>query len=175
MSTVESLTAATDRREGKYLIFRLGSEQFGLEVLRVREIIGVAEMTEVPQAPPHVRGVINLRGKIIPMLDLRRRFGLQDVELHARTCAVVVETPSDSGDLLVGLIVDGVSEVVFVPGDAVEDAPAVQGVEQRSWILGLAKLEGAVSILLHLEEVLEGAEAEDLNEVVAAVQRESEG
>src|SRR5205809_2712657 len=104
--------APVDARTGKYLTFQLVNEEFGIRVLRVREIMGVQEITAVPQTPGHVKGVINLRGKVIPVVDLRLKFGLPEIEYTQRTCIFVVQIQSDSGKLLIGVIVDAVSEVL---------------------------------------------------------------
>src|ERR1700694_2931165 len=99
-----------DRRAGKSLAFQLGNEEFAVQVLRVREIMGIQEITAVPHTPNYVKGVINLRGKVIPVVDLRLKFGLPELEYTPRTCIIVVQIESDAGKLMIGVIVDGVSE-----------------------------------------------------------------
>src|SRR5271154_5322227 len=99
-------------RAGKYLIFHLGVEEFGTEVLKVREIMGLQDITAIPQVPDHVKGVINLRGKVIPVIDLRLKFGMEPQEYTPRTCIVVVRTRQGDEDLMIGMIVDGVVEVL---------------------------------------------------------------
>src|ERR1700694_3291971 len=109
-SESSTAAAATDPRAGKYLTFLLGREQSSIQVLRVREIMGIQEITAVPQTPCYVKGVINLRGKVIPVVDLRLKFGLPELEYTPRTCIIVVQIESDAGKLMIGVIVDGVSE-----------------------------------------------------------------
>ncbi|MCA1905513.1 MAG: chemotaxis protein CheW [Desulfarculus sp.] len=140
---------------GKYLTFQLGEEQFGLEILKVREIIGVLDVTKVPQTAAFVRGVINLRGKVIPVMDLRLRFGLPWREDDERTCTIVVEVgEADGHRRLMGIVVDQVREVVSVRDDDVENTPSF-GVElDTAYILGMAKLEGGVKILLDIDRVV---------------------
>ena len=140
---------------GKYLTFQLGDEEFGLEILKVREIIGVLDMTKVPQTAGYVRGVINLRGKVIPVIDLRLRFGLDRREDDERTCTIVVEVGGGGGQrLLMGIVVDQVREVVSVRDQDVEPTPSF-GVElDTAYILGMAKLEGGVKILLDIDRVV---------------------
>src|ERR1700732_339715 len=96
--------AATDKRAGKYLVFQLGREEFAIRVLKVREIMGIQDITAVPHTPRHVKGVINLRGKVIPVIDLRLKFGLPEVEYTPRTCIIVVQIESDAGKLMIGVI-----------------------------------------------------------------------
>src|SRR5436305_8067425 len=108
----EPAATQVDARAGKYLTFQLVNEEFGIRVLKVREIMGVQEITAVPQTPSHVKGVINLRGKVIPVVDLRLKFGLPQAEYNQRTCIIVVQVQGDSGPILMGVVVDGVSEVL---------------------------------------------------------------
>src|SRR5579872_6341930 len=104
--------AQCDPRAGKYLTFQLGQEEFGIRVLKVREIMGIQEITAVPQTPAHVKGVINLRGKVVPVVDLRLKFGLAAAEYSQRTCIIVTQVQGESRPVLMGIIVDGVSEVL---------------------------------------------------------------
>src|SRR5579871_4984315 len=103
---------STDERSGKYLTFQLGQEEFGIRVLKVREIIGLQEITAVPQTPPHVKGVINLRGRIIPVIDLRLKFGMSATEYDRRTCIIVTQVQGEAAPIVIGVVVDGVSEVL---------------------------------------------------------------
>jgi len=139
---------------GKYLTFKLADEEYGMAILKVREIIGLMDITAVPRAPAHVRGVVNLRGKIVPVLDLRRKFGLPDVELRRENCIVtaLLEEAGKEG-LLVGLLVDSVSEVLMVQEAEVEPVPALNDV-QLPFVLGLAKGQGKVRILLDIDKVV---------------------
>jgi purine-binding chemotaxis protein CheW len=153
-------------RAGKHLIFHLGAEEFGVRVLQVREIMGIQDITAVPHTPGYVKGVINLRGKVIPVVDLRQKFGLPKVEYTARTCIIVVQVQAASGPMLMGVIVDGVAEVLNVAAGEIEDTPDFgQGVT-TPYLLGLAKIKGKVKILLDIEEVLVRQELEALQEVL---------
>ncbi len=131
METMTAIEQASlqkvDQRAGKYLTFGLGHEEFAIQVLRVREIMGVQEITAVPQMPGHVKGVINLRGKVIPVLDLRLKFGLPEIEYTQRTCIIVAQIQSDAGSLLIGVIVDAVSEVLTLQSGEIEDTPDFGG------------------------------------------------
>ncbi len=155
-----SVAVASAQRGGKYLVFHLGEEEFGVHVLKVREIIGLQEITAVPHAPVYVRGVINLRGKVVPVIDLRRKFQLPEVEYNHRTCIVVLQVQllkAVGGDsLLMGVIVDGVSEVLNVQDSEIEDKPSFGGGEDTPYILGMAKVKGKVKILLDIDEALAG-------------------
>src|SRR5512141_1913368 len=124
----EPATAAqVDARAGKYLTFQLGNEEFGVRVLKVREIMGLQEITAVPQTPDHVKGVINLRGKVIPVIDLRLKFGLVHAEYSQRTCIIVTQVQGESGKILMGVVVDGVSEVLNLTAAEIEDTPDFGG------------------------------------------------
>jgi purine-binding chemotaxis protein CheW len=136
---------------GKFLTFALGREEYGLPILKVREIIKVMDITQVPQVPPHVRGVINLRGKVIPVIDLRLKFGLPWCDYTERTCIIVVDVASVG---LLGIVVDAVSEVVNVTAADIEDAPSLGPSVASDYLLGLAKVKGTVKILLDLDRVL---------------------
>lgn len=140
-----------DTVAGKFLTFALGREEYGLRVLKVREIIKVMDITQVPQVPAHVRGVINLRGRVIPVIDLRLKFGLPWRDYTERTCIIVVEVMSAG---MLGVVVDSVSEVVNVTAADTEDASAVAGCVSAEYLLGLAKVKGTVKILLDLDRVL---------------------
>ncbi|MFI5178382.1 MAG: chemotaxis protein CheW [Vicinamibacterales bacterium] len=141
-----------DTIAGKFLTFALGPEEYGLPVLKVREIIKVMDITHVPQVPPHVRGVINLRGRVIPVIDLRLKFGLPEREYTERTCIIVVDVRSAG---LRGVVVDSVSEVVNITAADTEDASALGACVSTEYLLGLAKVKGTVKILLDLDRVLE--------------------
>ncbi|HEY8551711.1 MAG TPA: chemotaxis protein CheW [Vicinamibacterales bacterium] len=136
---------------GKYLTFQLGKEEYGLPVLKVREIIKLLEITPVPQAPPHVKGVINLRGKVIPVIDLRLKFQLPFQEYDARTAIIVVEVVGINGPLLMGIIVDTVSEVLNITADEIEGTPDFGEHVRTDYMRGVAKVKGTVKILLDLD------------------------
>jgi purine-binding chemotaxis protein CheW len=140
---------------GKYLTFKLGGEEYGLEILKVREIIGMLDVTYVPQTEPFVRGVINLRGKVIPVIALRSKFGLEHRDDDERTCTIVVEVPSPSGQRLsMGIVVDQVSEVVNVRGEDIEPTPSFGSHMDTEYILGMAKVDSGVKILLAIDRVV---------------------
>ena len=141
-------------RAGKYLTFALSQEEYGLPVLKVREIIKVMDITQVPQVPPHVLGVINLRGKVIPVIDLRRKFGFAATEYTERTCIIVVDVDLATVRVMMGIVVDSVSEVLNVSDSEMEETPDFGGRTTTDYILGLAKVKGAVKILLDLDRVL---------------------
>jgi purine-binding chemotaxis protein CheW len=144
-------------REGKYLTFSLGGEEYGIGILKVREIIGMISVTPVPQMPEFVRGVINLRGKVIPVIDLRLRFAMESIAYTERTCIIVVEIHGDTGSIPVGIVVDAVSEVLNVRCAEIEDTPKFGAKSDTDFILGMAKKEGGVKILLDIDKVLGGA------------------
>lgn len=150
--------------EGKYLTFVLDDEEYGLEILKVREIIGVQDITSVPQTPAFMKGVINLRGKVIPVLDLRIKFGLDEAEYTEATCIIVVEV----GDLLMGIVVDTVSEVLDIAGADIEPSPQFGGQVRTDFIRGMGKIRGEVKILLEIAAVLS---ADELGEMQGAGRR----
>ncbi len=150
--------SAVEQRAGKYLTFDLGREQFGIRVIKVREIMGIQEITEVPQTAPHVKGVINLRGKVIPVIDLRVKLGLEKAEYSSRTCIVVVQSASDSGSA-VGVVVDGVSEVLNLASSDIEDTPDFGGGVPTPYLLGVAKVKGHVKLLLDIDQLLGGRDS----------------
>ncbi len=140
---------------GKYLTFRLSAEEYGLEILKVREIIGLMEITSVPRTPHHIRGVINLRGKVIPVVDLKCKFDMGDTEDTDETCVVVVEAACvDRGSTQMGILVDAVSEVLDIQESQIEDAPAFGTGVDTHFILGMGKVNNAVKILLDIDAVL---------------------
>ena len=158
-------TAAVDRRAGKYLVFHLAPEEFAIQVQKVREIMGVQEITQVPQTPAHVKGVINLRGKVIPVVDLRLKFGLPEVEYAQRTCIIVVQVQSGSSLIHTGIIVDEVSEVLNLAAADIEDTPDFGGssAPSSSYLLGMAKIKGKVKILLDIDRVLSSQDVRGLD------------
>jgi len=147
-----------DDRGGKYLVFHLDREEFGIRVQKVREIMGIQETTAVPQTPHHVKGVINLRGKVIPVVDLRLKFGIPELEYTQRTCIIVVQAEKESGVVLMGIVVDGVVEVLNLAGSDIEDTPDFGNGADASYLLGMAKVKGRVKILLDIDRVLAGHE-----------------
>ncbi len=145
-------------REGKYLTFALADEEYGISILKVKEIIGMMSITKVPQTPGFVKGVINLRGKVIPVVDLRLKFGIEAAEYTERTCIIVVEIDGASGAILMGIVVDAVSEVLNITGENIEDTPTFGTKLDIEYISGMAKCEGGVKILLDIDRVLSDEE-----------------
>ncbi|HTX36186.1 MAG TPA: chemotaxis protein CheW [Bryobacteraceae bacterium] len=153
----------SDSRAGKYLTFQLASEEFGIRVLKVREIMGLQEITAVPQTPPHIKGVINLRGKVVPVIDLRLKFGVPAADYTQRTCIIVTQVQGESGAILMGIVVDGVSEVLNLTGGEIEDTPDFGEQIAGQYLLGMAKVKGKVKILLDIDKVLSSQELHNLN------------
>jgi purine-binding chemotaxis protein CheW len=167
VATVEHAPAgAVDSLAGKYLVFHLGREDFGIRVLKVREIMGVQDITAVPQTPAHVKGVINLRGKVIPVVDLRLKFGLPEAEYTQRTCIIVVQVQGGVSASLVGIVVDGVAEVLNVVSGDIEDTPDFGRGVITPYLLGMAKIKDKVKILLDIDQVLSSQEVRGLQSVV---------
>jgi purine-binding chemotaxis protein CheW len=143
-------------RGGKYLTFALGPEEYGLEILKVREIIGYMEITAVPQTPYHVKGVINLRGQVIPVIDLRTKFGMETAEITEQSCIIVVEICQGNRSFSTGIVVDHVQEVLDIDGQDIEEAPQFGSSVDTDFILGMGKIDDAVKILLDIDKVLGG-------------------
>ena len=139
---------------GKYLTFALAEEEYGLPVLKVREIIKAMEVTAVPQVPAHVKGVINLRGKVIPIVDLRIKFGLPSQEPTERTCIIVAEIEVDQRKVMLGTVVDCVSEVLNIAAEEIEPTPDFGQRLDTDYMHGVAKIKGKVKLLLDLDKVL---------------------
>jgi len=162
---LEAVNASVQSKEGKYLTFALGDEEYGLEIMKVREIMGYLEVTSVPQTPRYVRGVINLRGQVIPVIDLRVKFGMEVVETTDATCIIVVETSQNDRNVSVGVIVDRVSEVLDIAGENIEEAPNFGSDVNTDFILGMAKVENSVKTLLDIDKVLCSVEFDNLSNV----------
>jgi purine-binding chemotaxis protein CheW len=150
---------------GKYLTFKLADEEYGLEILKVREIIGLLPITSLPRTPVFVRGVINLRGKVIPVIDLRQKFGLDVATDTDQTCIIVVDVAGHFGSVQIGILVDSVSEVLDIKGEEIEEPPTFGSSVDTAFILGMAKAKGSVKILLNIEKVLSQAELEHVASV----------
>src|SRR5262249_55179148 len=150
----------------KYLTFQLGNEEFGIRVLKVREIMGLQEITAVPQTPAHIKGVINLRGKVVPVIDLRLKFGLSAAEYTQRTCIIVTQVQGEAGTVMIGAVVDGVSEVLNLTAAEIEDTPDFGQSVSTGYLLGMAKSKGKVKILLDIDKVLSSQELQNLNSLV---------
>jgi purine-binding chemotaxis protein CheW len=153
-----SVLTPTDVRAGKYLVFHLSEEEFGIQVQKVREIMGVLDITQVPQTPAHVKGVINLRGKVVPVVDLRLKFDMPAREYTPRTCIIVVEVSGSSATMLMGIVVDGVVEVLNIAGADIEDTPSFGKEVEVPYVMGLAKIKSRVKILLDIDQVMTARE-----------------
>jgi purine-binding chemotaxis protein CheW len=159
---IDTCNEAVSLYGGKYLTFTLANEEYGIGILKIKEIIGMMPVTTVPQTPDFVKGVINLRGKVIPVVDLRLRFDIESIDYTERTCIIVVEVESDSGTVQIGIVVDSVSEVMNIKGREVEESPTFGARLKTDYILGMAKMEGEVKILLDIDRVLNRSEVDML-------------
>lgn len=146
--------ADASQAAGKYLTFRLGDESYGLQILKVQEILGMMPVTRVPRTPNFIRGVVNLRGKVIPVVDLRCTFNLASLADTETTCIIVVQIVRDQNTVVMGVIVDAVSEVLDVRAEQVEPAPAFGTEIDTAFILGMGKIADKVVILLDIDRVL---------------------
>ncbi len=151
---MDQAVKTTAEKEGKYLTFSMADEEYGIGILKIKEIIGMMPITTVPQTPEFVKGVVNLRGKVIPVIDLRLRFGIDSIDYTDRTCIIVVEMEGTAGTVQIGIVVDAVSEVLNIQGDDIEDTPTFGTRLNTDYILGMAKMEGGVKILLDIDRVL---------------------
>lgn len=161
-----SLEASVTRtaQAGKYLSFVLGKEEYGLEILKVQEINGMMDITRVPRTPRCVRGVVNLRGRVIPIISLREKFKMPAVEDDEKTCIIVVKVMHQDSQITMGIVVDEVSEVLNIAAEEIEPAPNFGGgMEDADFIIGMGKLEKKVVILLDIDRVLDG---DDLNSII---------
>ena len=152
-----------DTQKDKYLTFHIGTEDYGISIAYVTEIIGIQSITEIPEMPDFIKGVINLRGKVIPVMDVRTRFKLSPREYDERTCIIVVEIDDTS----VGLVVDAVNEVADIPEDQVE-APPKSKRKGGSYIQGIGKIDKEVKILLDVNRILYDEELESITETAKA-------
>ncbi len=150
--------ASTSDLAGKYLTFELGAEIYGLEILKVQEIMGMMGVTQVPRTPDFVRGVINLRGKVIPVMDLRLKFCMEKIEDTERTCIIVVQVDSEDSQITMGIIVDEVSEVLDISTEQIEPPPSFGTQVETDFIMGMGKIEEHVVILLDVDKVLSSGE-----------------
>jgi len=166
MTMTANDTGSADARAGKYLTFQLATEEFGIRVLKVREIMGIQEITAVPQTPAHIKGVINLRGKVVPVVDLRLKFGVAAADYTQRTCIIVTQVQGESGPVMMGIVVDGVSEVLNLTGAEIEDTPDFGEEISGSYLLGMAKVKGKVKILLDIDRVLSTQDMHNLNAIL---------
>ena len=153
-----SIGSITLAKAGKHLTFKLAEEEYGLEILKVQEIIGMMSVTRVPKMPEFIRGVVNLRGKVIPVLDLRLKFSMESREDTDRTCIIVVQLNSSGQDMTMGIIVDEVSEVLDIAADQIEPPPSFGAAIDTECLLGIGKIEKKVVMMLDIEKVIAGQE-----------------
>jgi purine-binding chemotaxis protein CheW len=151
-----------DTQKGRFLTFSLGKESYGLEINYVTEIIGIQPITEIPELPDYIKGIINLRGKIIPVMDVRLRFKKAPKEYNDRTCVIVI----DIKDISIGLIVDSVSEVITIPNEDIVEPPQMNKGLQNRYIKSIGKVGSEVKLLLDCEMLLTDGEIDALSEAL---------
>jgi len=159
---VEEAHLKSEQRTGKYLTFSMADEDYGIGILSVREIINIMPITTVPHTPKSIKGVINLRGKVIPVIDLRLRFGIEELDYTEETCIIVVEIQRQEGKIVIGIIVDSVSEVLHIQGGQIEDAPTLGTQLKMDFILGMARIDEGVKILLDTGRILSAEDIESI-------------
>lgn len=152
------------KQAGKYLTFKLEREEYAIPITKVKEIIGMISITAVPQSQEYIKGVINLRGSVIPVIDLRLRFDMEAADYTERTCIVIVEILKDTGLTFIGLVVDTVSEVIFIEDDQIDNSINLGGHLQNSFITGMAKTNHSVKILLDIGRMVNGEDILELRE-----------
>ncbi len=157
----EEMEKQEDTQHGRYLTFNLGEEVFGLEIKFVTEIIGIQPVTRIPEVPDYIKGIINLRGKIIPVIDMRLKFGKEPMEYNDRTCIVVVDTE----ELVVGLIVDRVSEVISIDDENVVPPPSQKTGIRNRYIQGIGKIDGNVKLLLDVNKLFDEQETQEIGQI----------
>ena len=147
-------SAGSDEQQGQYLTFMLGGEIFAIGILSIKEIIEYGQLTEVPRMPASIRGVINLRGAVVPVIDLAARFGKKTSEVSRRTCIVIIEIEHDGEHQVVGVMVDAVNEVLDIPAGEIEAAPSFGAKIRSDFIRGMGKVAGKFVIILDVDHVL---------------------
>ncbi|MFW5775263.1 MAG: chemotaxis protein CheW [Chitinivibrionales bacterium] len=161
----KNTTEIGNKLAGKYLTFKLGEEEYGLEILKVQEIIQMQEVTHVPRTPDYVRGVINLRGKVIPVIELRRKFGMQPHEDTEKTCIIVVQIADDAHAITMGIIIDEVKEVLDIDVASIEETPAFGESTSTEFIMGMGKVGDTVKMLLDINKVLSDSDINSLAKI----------
>jgi purine-binding chemotaxis protein CheW len=162
-ATATTSTKSPTQKQGKYLTFAIADEEYGLEILKVREIFGYMDITPVPQTPAYVKGVINLRGQVIPVVDLRSKLGMQQAEVTEETCIIVVEVTRNGQRNDTGIVVDHVQEVLYITAEQIQETPEFGSAVNTDFILGLGKVGKSVKILLDIDKVLAGAALDGIN------------
>lgn len=158
----EVMETSEDTQKGKFLTFFVGREAYGIEIKFVTEIIGIQDITEVPELPAYARGIINLRGKIIPVIDVRLRFKKEPKEYNDRTCIVVIDIKETS----VGLIVDNVAEVINIEDSNIVPPPDIKTGFNNRYVRGIGKVGKEVKLLLNCDKLLNDDEMESLNSII---------
>jgi len=158
----EIIETSEDTQKGKFLTFSVGKEAYGIEIKFVTEIIGIQEITEVPELPDYVKGIINLRGKIIPVIDVRLRFRKEPKQYNDRTCIVVINIKETS----VGLIVDNVAEVINIDGNNIVAPPQIKAGFHNRYVRGIGKVGNEVKLLLDCDKLLNDDELDKIAEIV---------
>jgi len=146
--------AVVEKREGKHLIFQLQERGYGIPILTVNEIIGIMDITPIPKAPSFIKGIINLRGKIIPVMDLRLKFGMPEKEYDEQTCIIIVNVTFENVVKQIGVVVDIVSEVVDIPATEIEPPPKYGTQREEDFLNGIGKVKDKVVMLLDIEKVI---------------------
>lgn len=150
---------------GKYLTFILGQEEYGIQILKVREIIRIQKITPIPKTPDFIRGIINLRGKIVPVVNLHLKFGMNPKDDNEKTCIVVVQLECMNTSIIMGIVIDDVKEVLDIEPEFIEDVPAFGVGVDIDYIMGIAKINENVKMLLNVEKVLSVDELEDISKI----------
>ncbi|PKK88801.1 MAG: chemotaxis protein CheW [Candidatus Wallbacteria bacterium HGW-Wallbacteria-1] len=150
---------------GKYLAFELSDEIYGIEILKVQELIGMMKVTRVPRVPHFIKGIINLRGKVIPVIDLRLKFGLPTLDISEKTCIIVVQITRENSKIIIGLMVDEVSEVIDIKTEQIEIAPSFGSSVNTDFLLGIGKVNDKVIMLMEVDQVLSVDELSDVADI----------
>jgi len=152
-----------DTLEGRFLTFQVGKETYGIEIRYVIEIVGLQPLTEMPEMPEYIKGIINLRGKIIPVMDVRLRFKMPSREYDDRTCIIVV----DFDGMSVGLVIDSVSDVMTIGAEQILEKPEISGRDGRGYVKSIGRVEKQVILLIDCEKLLDGGERSELSKHLA--------
>ncbi|MBN1551603.1 purine-binding chemotaxis protein CheW [bacterium] len=167
--TAEQASEIGRRLAGKYLTFLLGSEEYGLEILKVQEIIQMQKVTKVPNTPHFVRGIINLRGKVIPVIELRKKFDMEAQADTEKTCIIVVRIEVTSNQMVtMGIIIDDVKEVLDIHEDNIEETPSFGSDTSTDFIMGIGKVGQNVKMLLNIDKVLSNSEIQSISHIAKA-------
>jgi purine-binding chemotaxis protein CheW len=167
-ATVAEKSDVGAKLAGKYLTFKLAEEEYGLEILKVQEIIQMQAVTHVPRTPDYVRGVINLRGKVIPVVDLRRKFGIDSVKDTEKTCIIVVQIAHKEGKVVMGIIIDEVKEVLDIRAENIEETPSFGSSIDTQFIMGMGKIGQSVKILLDIDKVMSSQDLINIKKAAGA-------